>query len=131
MPAAFPAHRVAPSYSDLAAAKPFASAEEAWFWTMAALRARREGARFRAAIGNAIRPCEPDDVVRCLDRLWRQRRVETAHLRVLGWYGERQAPPDPRHPNDRGPARLWDEAMMRLDAALRAKGIVGEAVLMP
>jgi hypothetical protein len=38
--------------------EPFRSAEEAWFWTMAALMARREGARYTANRGRFSRPCE-------------------------------------------------------------------------
>jgi len=124
MPAAVAVARFAPVHADLATAKPFGSAEEAWFWTMAALAARHAGARFRAGQGRSLRPCEPDDVVRCLDRLWRQRRIDLIHVRVLRHYGERQAPPDPRHPGDRTPAQLWSEALERLDWPLRAKGIV-------
>ena len=36
--------------------RPFRDAEEAWLWTMAALMARREGARFRANQGLVVRP---------------------------------------------------------------------------
>jgi hypothetical protein len=116
--------------ASLAKAEPFRSAEEAWFWTMAALLARREGARVGAGRGNAIRPCEPDDVVKCLDRLYRQRRVEIAHARILRLWGERGVPPCPRHPNERGDWRLWREAMSRLEFPLRAKGIVDGPVTM-
>ena len=49
--------------------EPFRDAEEAWLWTMAALVARREGARYTANQGKTVRPCEPDDVVKCLDAL--------------------------------------------------------------
>ncbi len=53
----------APSFASIQAAEPFRSAEEAWFWTMAALIARRDGARITAGKGE-IRPCEPDDVIK-------------------------------------------------------------------
>ena len=102
----------------------FASADEAWFWTMAALVARRDGARIVAGAGLVQRPCEPDDVVRCLDRLYRQRRIDLQHARILRIWGERGCAPDPRAPRERGDARLWREAMNRLDGPLRAKGIV-------
>ena len=36
--------------------EPFRSAEEAWFWTMAALIARRDGARYTANNGRVARP---------------------------------------------------------------------------
>jgi hypothetical protein len=104
---------------------PFDSAEEAWFWTMAALVARRDGARIVAGRGLVSRPCEPDDVVKCLDRLYRQRRIELAHARIMRIWGERGTAPDPRHASERGDARLWREAMSRLEWPLRTKGIIG------
>src|SRR3954469_21663754 len=109
-----------------AAAKtePFSSAEEAWFWTMAALVARRDGARIVAGAGLVTRPCEPDDVVKCLDRLYRQRRIDLQHARILRIWGERQQAPDPRYPREKGDWRLWREAMARMDWPLRVKGII-------
>ncbi|MBL6459161.1 hypothetical protein JMJ55_27955 [Belnapia sp. T6] len=104
--------------------QPFHSVEEAWFWTMKALIARRDGARIVSGAGLVSRPCEPDDVVRCLDRLYRQRRIELAHARILRLWGERGSAPDPRQPREAGDARLWGEAMRRLDWPLRVKGIV-------
>jgi hypothetical protein len=116
-----------PVLASLAKAEPFATAEEAWFWTMAALIARREGARCSAARGAVMRPCEPDDVVKCLDRLYRQRRIELHHARILRIWGERGTAPNPRFPAERGDLKLWREAMERLDFPLRAKGIVAGA----
>lgn len=114
----------APILASLAGAEAFRSAEEAWFWTMAALTARRDGARLSAGRGAVARPCEPDDVVKCLDRLYRQRRIELAHARILRIWGERATAPNPRIPSERGDHRLWREAMTALDGPLRAKGIV-------
>ncbi|MCK8784324.1 hypothetical protein M0638_08030 [Roseomonas sp. NAR14] len=114
----------APVFATLAKTEPFHSAEEAWMWTMAALVARRDGARVVAGLGRKARPCEPDDVVRCLDRLYRQRRVQLAHARVLRLWGERQQAPDPRYPIERGDWTLWKEALDRLEWPLRVKGIV-------
>jgi len=116
--------RHAPVLTDISDVVPFASAEEAWFWTMAGLSARAAGARIVAGLGVKPRPCEPDDVVRCLDRLYRQRRIDLVHVRILKMYGERQVLPDPRHPADRSAWRLWREALDRLDWPLRLKGIV-------
>ena len=110
----------------------FRNAEEAWFWTMAALTARRDGARIVSGAGLVQRPCEPDDVVKCLDRLYRQRRIDLQHARILRIWGERQQAPDPRAPREGGDARLWREAMARLDWPLRVKGIVeGPTLPMP
>jgi hypothetical protein len=115
----------APSFSSLHKTQPFLNAEEAWFWTMAALVARREGARIVAGKGLVSRPCEPDDVVKCLDRLYRQRRVDLAHARILRIWGERGTAPDPRALREKGDHRLWREALDRMEWPLRLKGIVG------
>lgn len=118
----------APSRFPARPAEPFASAEEVWFWTMAALVARREGARITAGKGLVNRPCEPDDVVKALDRLYRQRRIELSHARILRIWGERGVAPDPSAPRERGDWRLWREAMTRLEWPLRTKGIVDGAI---
>ncbi|HVY16151.1 MAG TPA: hypothetical protein VHB27_13080 [Rhodopila sp.] len=104
---------------------PFASGEEAWLWTMAALIARREGARYSANKGLVSRPCDPDDVVKCLDQLYRQRRIDLGHARVLRAWGERQVAPSPSIHVERRDHQLWTEALQRLEWPLRMKGIVG------
>lgn len=105
-------------------ATPFRSAEEAWFWTTAALRARHDGAR-TARNPNAVpRPCEPDDVLKCLDGLYRQRRIDLVHARIMRIWGERGTAPNPAWASERSDARLWREAMGRLEWPLRVKGIV-------
>lgn len=113
-----------PVLASLAKAEPFRSADEAWLWTMAALVARRDGARVVAGAGRAMRPCEPDDVVKCLDRLYRQRRIDLVHARIMRLWGERGVAPDPRHLAERNDWRIWSEAMQRLEWPLRIKGIV-------
>jgi hypothetical protein len=123
MPAALRTNSV-PVLSSMAKAEPFQSAEEAWIWTMSALMARREGARVVAGAGRKQRPCEPDDVVKCLDRLYRQRRIDLVHARIMRLWGERGTAPDPRHLSERNDWRIWNEAMQRLDWPLRMKGIV-------
>ena len=62
-------------------AEPFRSAEQAWFWTMGALMARRDGSRSDGP--RTLRPCDPDDVVKCLDQLYRRRRIDLVHARIL------------------------------------------------
>ena len=103
---------------------PFRSAEEAWLWTMLALIARREGARYTANQGLVSRPCDPDDVVKCLDVLYRQRRIDLAHARILRVWGERQIAPSPLVAAERHDHLLWTEALQRLEWPLRMKGIV-------
>ena len=104
--------------------QPFRDAQEAWLWTMAALIARREGARFSAGKGPVTRPCEPDDVVKCLDGLYRQRRIDLVHARILRIWGERQMAPSVNIAAERHDHRLWLEALERLEWPLRGKGIV-------
>ena len=103
---------------------PFEAVDEAWFWTMAALRARQDGARYVANQGRVPRPCEPDDVVKCLDQLYRQRRIDLAHARILRIWGERGIPPNPGYHSERCDWKLWREALDRLGWVLRIKGIV-------
>ena len=104
--------------------EPFRNAEEAWFWTMAALIARRDGARYTANNGRTARPCEPDDVIKCLDTLYRRRRIDLVHARIMRIWGERQTPPNPTYVGERSDWRLWREALDRLEWPLRVKGIV-------
>ena len=103
--------------------EPFRSAEQAWFWTMAALTARHEGTSRPSGAG-APRPCDPDDVVRCLDLLYQRRRIDLSHARVLRAWGERGVAPDARYPAERAEARLWQEALERLEWPLRVRGII-------
>jgi len=103
---------------------PFGSAEEAWFWFMQNHEARCAGARIRAGQGDMPRPCEPIDVLRVLDRLYRQRRLVRDHLAVLAHYGRRLMAPDPRRRREQRARGLWDEALSRLEPVLRGKGIV-------
>ena len=104
--------------------QPFRSAEEAWIWTMAALVARRDGARYTANKGKIGRPCDPDDVVKSLDALFRQCRIDLLHARILRIWGERGTAPDPRHALEKADWKLWQEALERLEWPLRVKGIV-------
>lgn len=104
--------------------QPFATAQEAWLWTMAALIARREGARYTANLGSVSRPCDPDDVVKCLDGLYRGKRIQLSHARVLRIWGERQMAPSPSVAVEQSDRRLWIEALARLEWPLRVKGII-------
>jgi hypothetical protein len=102
----------------------FSNAEEAWLWTMGCLLARQQGARFGANKGLVRRPREPDDVVRCLDALYQQRRIDLRHARVLRAWGERREAPNPAYASEASDHRIWREAMQRLQWPLRVKGII-------
>lgn len=85
-----------PKPGNTESAVPFDSTEDAWFWFIAAQQAREDGARFVAGAGLYPRPCEPSDILKILDRLYRNRRLLMDHVLVLRHYGRRMLPPDPR-----------------------------------
>ena len=105
-------------------AEPFATAECAWFWTMAALTARRDGARNLAGMARTLRPCEPDDVLRVLNRLYYQRRIDLIHARVLRHWGDIGWPPDPTALSEMRDHAIWVDALDRMHLPLKVKGIV-------
>lgn len=101
--------------------EPFLTAEEAWWWTCAALEARRSGARHAPGLP---RLCTPDDMLRWLDRLYADRRITLAHARVLRRYGEEGRAPVAEYPSEAADAALWAAVMRVLRPVLRAKGVV-------
>ena len=70
------------------------------------------------------RPCEPLDMMREVDRLYRQRKLIRDHLHVLIHYGRRLMAPDPERRLEIRASSLWREALAFLDPVLREKGIV-------
>lgn len=105
--------------------QPFDTVEECWFWTMSSLMARRDGTG-RPIPSPIKRPCDPDDVVKVLDRLYRQRKIDLQHARILRIWGERGIAPNPRFASERGDLRIWVEAITALYPPLRQKGIVAQ-----
>ena len=103
---------------------PFDSSEQAWFWFMQANAARVDGARIIGGESIIPRPCEALDIVRIVDRLYRQRRLITDHIRVLAHYGRRLIAPDPFRFREVRASTLWREAMNMMDPIMRKKGIV-------
>lgn len=98
---------------------PFASAEDAWFWTMSMLDRRGGGP------AAPRRACAPEEVLRCLDDIYRRRRIVLLHAHVLRLYGRRGRAPVPGRPRERCDRILWSEAMEHLDCRLRERGLVG------
>jgi hypothetical protein len=119
--------RYIPRPQSAAPASPFETAEEAWFWFIAAQEARVDGARFTAGIGLVPRPCEPIDILKVIDGLYRNRRLMRDHLLVLRHYGRRRLPPDERRVKELRAHTLWHEALERIGAVLEGKGIVRPA----
>ncbi len=106
---------------DAREAEPFATSEDAWIWYSHCQRARNEGARFLAGLGDMARPCAPDDIAREVWRLYRRRVLRGSHLRVLAQFGSECGVTQGAGPET---DRLWREALDHLAAPLRAKGIV-------
>ncbi|PWC82303.1 hypothetical protein TSH100_24120 [Azospirillum sp. TSH100] len=104
--------------------EPFAGAEEAWFWAVQAQDAKAAGARIVAGCGQIARPCEPQDVLQVVDRLYRTRKLLRDHLHVLVHYGRRQSAPEPERFREQRAHALWQEAFGFIAPALRNKGIV-------
>ena len=105
-------------------AVPFSDAEEAWFWFIAAQEARTDGARFVSGQGICPRPCEPLDILKVLDRLYRTRRLMRDHLMVLRHYGRRRLSPDPYRAKEQRAHHLWREALERIGEVLEGKRII-------
>lgn len=108
---------------------PFIDAEEAWFWFIQAQQARNDGARLKAGASTIERPCEPTDILKILDRLYRNRILLRDHLLVLRHYGRRQFSPDPHRVKEARAAFLWREAMKKIEPSFIRKGIVHQKIL--
>lgn len=98
----------------------FTSAEEAWFWAMKEIAAKNAGVK----LPGLARVCAAEDIVKILDRLYRQRKIELAHARVLRIYGEKGTAPSANVSSELGDLRLWREAMYQMHVMLRAKGFL-------
>jgi hypothetical protein len=119
-----PRFRFVPRPQSAAPAKPFASAEEAWFWFARSVAARRDGARFEGGPAAWQRPCDPDDIRRALVSLYRRGAVDDVHLAALARFGAAERAPDIRCEEEAPFVAPWDEALDRLAPPLKAKGIV-------
>jgi hypothetical protein len=104
---------------------PFHSAEAAWFWTVAAMRAAADPFAPRPDPA----PCRAEDILRCLDGLYRQRRIDLLHARILRIWGARGVAPNPARPRERSDWRIWHEALDRLEGPLRAQGVVAGSAM--
>jgi hypothetical protein len=105
---------------------PFTSAEEAWFWFIQAHTARLEGAKIVAGASKFERPCEPLDIFRVMERLYRARRLLMDHVMTLRHYGRLQRPPDQRVHKEMLAYDLWCEALEKMEEVLVTKGIVAQ-----
>lgn len=113
-----------PSRSRVLPEAPFATAEAAWFWFMLTQKLRWEGGEFDDRPARHARPCEPDDIYRAVKHLAGEGDLGRRHLRALHRFGVLDRPPDPRCADEAADCRYWDEALERLAARLKDKGIV-------
>lgn len=112
--------RIAPNAAKPARrGQPFRDAEACIFWMIEALAAAAETKR---RMPPAI--CTPGDIVKCLDTLYRRRRIDLHHVRILRLWGHRGRAPNAADPREKADWRIWREALDRLDWPLRAQGIV-------
>lgn len=117
-------HTYDPFRSTDAQTTPFRNEEEVWFWFMGANQARLDGATTASNSGGPSRPCEPIDILRILDRLYRSGQLTMDHFRILRHYGERLMAPDRWKPREARAAVFWKEAMLALRDSFLAKGII-------
>lgn len=102
----------------------FDSAQQAWLWACAHLRARAEGARAVPSSTGLPRPCEPDDVLLVFRRARRLGILAERQAQVMLRYGARLMPPDPALKDERCAADLWDGGLAVLGTVLRQKNIL-------
>lgn len=101
----------------------FESSEEAWFWFVRTEKARADGVRPRLGM-DAMRPCEPADIYRCVSKLYREGTLYPLHLEVLGEYGYLDRIPSADDQDEVVDWILWQDAMDHLEPYLRRQGIV-------
>ena len=110
---------------------PFVDAEEAWFWFIQAQAARYDGAKLVAGKSVALRPCDPIDIFKVVDRLYRNRQITMDHIRVLKHYGQRLMAPESDRPREARSYALWDEVLNKMTEVLIVKGIVQRPLPQP
>ena len=107
----------------------FSDAEEAWFWFVRTYMARAGGAKFTAGEGDCVRPCEAIDILKIVDRLYRNCRLSRDQIYVMRHYGIRNMAPDKYHPKEQKSFYLWTEAMEILGEILEDKGIIERKII--
>jgi len=105
----------------------FESAEEAWFWGVQGMQSRLAGARVLPGMARAVRPCEASDIINCVARLQRQRRLSATDVGVLFLYGRHAVPPYALGRRHRQAVPVWERAMDLLAVVMEQKGIIAMA----
>jgi len=104
--------------------EPFNDSQEAWFWFMQANEAKRIGAKCSPGMGTVSRPCEPEDIMNIINKLYRQRHLLIDHVRILAHYGKRLYAPNKSRYREQKACTLWREAMNKIEPIFLKKGII-------
>ncbi|MCT4574809.1 MAG: hypothetical protein OIF36_04470 [Alphaproteobacteria bacterium] len=104
--------------------KLFANGQEAWFWFMQANEAKIVGAKCSPGMGAVSRPCEPEDIMNIINKLYRQRTLLIDHVRILAHYGKKLCAPNKDRYREQKACTLWKEAMSKIEPILVNKGII-------
>ena len=104
--------------------KLFANGQEAWFWFMQANEAKIIGAKCSPGMGAVSRPCEPEDIMNVINKLYRQRSLLIDHVRILAHYGKKLCAPNKDRYREQKACTLWKEAMNKIEPILMKKGII-------
>lgn len=113
--------------------QPFLSAEEAYFWTVEIEKMKLDGAQLRSGYQKIERPCSSIDIVKVIQNLCEQRKLNIQHMLTLRFFGLRGMVPDPTvygrkydGRDERIAHKLWTEAMGLIEEVLIRKGIVAK-----
>ena len=104
--------------------KEFDTTQEAWFWFMQANEAKRVGAKCSPGMGAVSRPCEPEDIMNIVNKLYRQRNLLIDHVRILAHYGKKLCAPNKDRYREQKACTLWKEAIARIEPVFLQKGII-------
>ena len=110
--------------SDACPIRLFDTAEEAWMWFCFCEMTPKS---FKRSKNNSTRPCETSDIAIVVKRLFQQKILTQAHLKVLNLYGEKQTPPFEQMGDPKQHCQLWKQALQRVLKPLKMKGIVDAA----
>ena len=102
----------------------FNNTQEAWFWFMQANEAKRVGAKCSPGLGVVSRPCEPEDIMNIINKLYRQRSLLIDHVRILAHYGKKLCAPNSDRYREKKAVTLWKEAMSKIEPVFLNKGII-------
>jgi len=106
----------------------FNNTQEAWFWFIQANEAKILGAKCSPGMGTISRPCEPEDIMNIVHKLYRTRTLLIDHIRILAHYGKKLSAPNKDRYKEQKAYTLWREAINKLEPVMVKKGIIKGAL---